>query len=125
MNCYRHQPLSAVGVCKTCFKALCPDCAVDVGNGLACKGECEQKVLELNQMWEQSAKIYGIGAHQSRIPSSGVLLWGLMSLAMWAVSAFAYFRNGEVDVGSSVMAVFFTAALGLAFYSARRTGLKC
>ena len=56
---------------------------------------------------------------------TGVLLWGLMSLAMWAVSAFAYFRNGEVDVGSSVMAVFFTAALGLAFYSARRTGLKC
>ncbi len=48
-----------------------------------------------------------------------------MSLAMWQSLAFAYFRNGEVDVGSSVMAVFFTAALGLALYSARRTGLKC
>lgn len=124
MNCYRHQPLGAVGVCKTCFKALCPDCASDIGNGLACKGECEQKVRELNQMWERSAKLYGIGAHKSRIPSTGVLLWGLIALAMWATSAFAYFKSGKVDVSSVVMAVFVTAALGLAVYSARRTGLK-
>ena len=125
MNCYRHQSLSAVGTCKTCFKALCPQCAVDVGNGLACRGECEAKVNELNQMWDRSAKIYGVGVHKSRVPSTGVLLWGLIALAMWVVSGVAYFTRGEVDVASIVMAVFFTLALGLAIYSARRTGLKC
>ena len=125
MHCYRHNPVPAVGLCKTCFKALCPECAVDIGNGLACQGECEQKVDELNQMWDRSAKIYGVGAHKSKVPSTGVLLWGLISLAMWAVTAVSYFRNGELDVVSLVMAVFFTIALGLAVYSARRTGLKC
>jgi hypothetical protein len=125
MHCYTHQAVSAVGLCKTCFKALCPECAVDVGNGLACRGECEQKVKELNQMWDRSAKIYGIGSHKTSIPSTGVILWGLMSLAMWIVSAIAYFRNAEVDISSIVMAVTFTVALGLAIYSSRRTGLNC
>lgn len=80
---------------------------------------------ELNQMWDRSAKIYGVGAHKSRVPSTGVLLWSLISLAMWAVTAVSYFGNGKLDVASLVMAVFFTIALGLAVYSARRTGLKC
>jgi hypothetical protein len=125
MNCYRHQSLSAVGTCKTCNKGLCPDCAFDVGNGLACRGQCEAKVSELNQMWERSARIYGLGVHKSRIPSTGVLLWGLMALAMWAIAGLAYFSRGEVDISSIVIAVIFTAALGLAFYSSRRTGLNC
>lgn len=125
MNCYKHNPAPAVGICKTCFKAVCPECAADVGNGLACKGACETKVLELNEMWERSAKIYGIGQHKSRMPSSGVLLWTALSICMWLVAGFTYFRNGEVDISSLVMALFFTFGLGLAWYSARRTGLKC
>lgn len=125
MHCYTHQSTPAIGICKTCFKALCPECAVDVGNGLACRGACEAKVNELNQMWDRSAKIYGVGRYKSKVPSTGVLLWGLMALAMWTVAGFAYFRQGEVDVASIVTALFFTAALGLAIYSARRTGLNC
>jgi hypothetical protein len=76
-------------------------------------------------MWDRSAKIYGIGAHRSRIPSSGVLLWLVLAGGMWATTAYAYFRGGSVDVASLVTAIVFTCALGLAFYSARRTGLKC
>ena len=125
MNCYTHQSDSAVGLCKTCFKALWPECSVDVGNGLACRGSCEEKVMELNQMWDTSAKIYGVGKHKSKIPSTGVLLWGLMALVMWSLAGFSFFIRGATDVVSIVMAVFFTAALGLAIYSAKRTGLKC
>ena len=125
MHCFKHQTNPAVGLCKTCFKALCPECAVDLGNGLACRGECEQRVGELNQMWERSARIYGIGRFKSNVPSSGVLLWGLMAVVMWAVAGVGYFVSDQVDVGSIVMAILFTVALGLAIFSARRTGLKC
>ena len=125
MHCYSHRTIPAIGLCKTCFKALCPKCSVDVGNGLSCKGECQTKVKELNEMWDRSAKIYGVGQHKSRIPSTGTLLWGLLALAMWSVVAFSYFGRGELDVATTVMALFFTAALGLAIYSARRTGLNC
>ena len=76
-------------------------------------------------MWERSARIYGIGRFKSNVPSSGVLLWGLMAVVMWAVAGVGYFVSDNVDVGSIVMAILFTAALGLAIFSARRTGLKC
>jgi hypothetical protein len=125
MHCFRHSPTEAIGLCKTCFKAVCRDCAVDVGNGLACAGDCEQKVLELNEMWERSARIYGVGRYKSRIPSTGVLLWLVLALGMWASTGYSYFRSGSLDVTSLVTAIVFTCGLGLAYYSARRTGLKC
>ena len=125
MNCYRHRSVAAVGICKNCYKALCTECASDVGDGLACRESCERKVSELNQMWERSAKIYGIGAHRSRIPSTGVLLWGFLALVMWGVAGFSYFSLGKLDVAALVASVIFTIILGIAVYGARRTGLKC
>ncbi len=125
MNCYQHRENAAIGLCKTCFKAVCDQCSVDIGNGLACKNSCEETVAELNEMWERSAKIYGVGKYQSRIPSSGVLLWLLLSAGMWFAAGLVYFRKGEIEPGLIAMAVLFTAGLGIAYYSARRTGLKC
>lgn len=125
MHCFRHSPADAIGLCKTCFKAVCRECAVDVGNGLACAGDCERKVLELNEMWDRSARIYGVGTYKSRIPSTGVLLWLVLALGMWATTGYSYLRGGGLDAASFVTAIVFTCALGLAYYSARRTGLKC
>lgn len=125
MNCYQHSPTPAVGICKTCFKAVCPECAVDVGDGLACKNSCEQNVQELNEMLARSAKIYGIGKHKSRFPSTGVLLWSVISAAMWLTTWLQYDTTNQVDYGSLAMAVLFTAGLGLAYFSSKRTGLQC
>jgi hypothetical protein len=125
MNCYQHSHNHAVGLCKSCFKALCPECAADAGNGLACKGTCEVKVQEINEMWERSAKIYGIGKHKSRMPSAGVLIWALLSIAYWVLVAINYFISKQIDYGSLSTAVIFTAILGVVYYNSRRTGLKC
>ena len=46
MNCFYHPSSVAVGVCKSCGKGLCPDCAVDLGKGLACRAHCEGDVAE-------------------------------------------------------------------------------
>jgi hypothetical protein len=48
MKCFYHPGIDAVGVCKNCNKGLCADSAVDVGDGLACVGACEQRVRDLN-----------------------------------------------------------------------------
>lgn len=53
MNCYYHQSKAAVGICKNCQKGLCAECAVDVGNGLACKNSCETQVLAINNFYKQ------------------------------------------------------------------------
>jgi Flp pilus assembly protein TadB len=50
MRCYYHHDLDAVGTCKNCGRGLCPGCAVDVNNGLACRGRCEEEVRSLNRV---------------------------------------------------------------------------
>jgi len=48
LKCFYNPTRDAVGVCKNCGKGLCADCAVDVGNGIACKGNCEIRVKGIN-----------------------------------------------------------------------------
>lgn len=49
MNCYIHGSVSAVGVCKSCMKGLCHECAQEVEASLSCKGHCEGRVELLNR----------------------------------------------------------------------------
>jgi len=54
MRCFYHQDREAVGTCKSCGKGLCPECAVDLGKGLACRGRCEADVAAVIQLVEQN-----------------------------------------------------------------------
>ncbi len=47
MKCFYHNDKDAIGICKSCEKGLCKDCAVDLGKGLACKNQCEEEVENL------------------------------------------------------------------------------
>ena len=125
MNCFNDSTTPAVGSCKSCHKGLCQDCATDTGKGLACRDTCETDVLEIWEMNERGKKIYGIGKYKTRMPSSGVLLWGGLSLVLWVLVGFSYIKNSEVDGALVVPAVLMTVIAGFAYYSARRTGLNC
>lgn len=125
MHCFKHHSTAAVGLCKSCCKAVCAECAVDVAPGLACAGDCESRVRELNEICDRSARLYGLGRHRTRIPSSGVLMWLLLTIVMWGTAGYAYVGGGFFDVSTVLTALLFTCGLGLAYYGARRTGLKC
>ena len=56
MRCFYHHEKEAVGTCKSCGKGLCPDCAVDLGKGLACRGHCEEDAKAMIQLIERSIK---------------------------------------------------------------------
>lgn len=57
MNCFNHRTVPAIGNCKSCGKALCEDCLVEVVDGLACKGACEERVRRLNALLDQNLNI--------------------------------------------------------------------
>ena len=44
MNCFNHQDTSAVGLCKTCNKGVCSDCANSMETGIYCKDEHEPDI---------------------------------------------------------------------------------
>jgi len=41
MNCFNHTDVAAVGVCKACGKALCPDCITEAQGAMVCRNSCE------------------------------------------------------------------------------------
>jgi len=55
MNCYRHPPLPAVGICRACGKGLCSGCAADEPFGLACRDCCEGRVAAIGRVFAVSA----------------------------------------------------------------------
>ena len=50
MICFNHANRAAIGTCKGCSKALCHECAVDLGLGLACRNLHEEHVEQLNTL---------------------------------------------------------------------------
>ncbi|HEX4140249.1 MAG TPA: hypothetical protein VHY09_07870 [Candidatus Methylacidiphilales bacterium] len=54
MNCFYHQTVPAVGTCKSCGKGLCPQCALDFGTGLACRGRCEEQAKAISDLISQN-----------------------------------------------------------------------
>ncbi len=50
MPCYRHPTHDATGICHVCGKALCKECATDLGFALSCNGLCEERAKTYNRL---------------------------------------------------------------------------
>jgi len=93
MRCYYHHDKEAVGMCRSCSKGLCPDCAVDVGKALACRGHCEEDVRAFlafvhrsNQFSAQSPEKIMASARKARFASGIFLLVLGLIFTVWGVS---------------------------------------
>lgn len=50
MKCFYHAAVDAVGICTSCNKGICSECAVDKERAIACKERCEvevQRIIDL------------------------------------------------------------------------------
>ena len=54
MKCFVHHDQDAVGTCKNCQKGLCPDCAVDSGQAITCRGVCEERVSKVDKLIQRN-----------------------------------------------------------------------
>ena len=57
MRCFYHHDKEAVGSCKSCGKALCVECAVDLGKGLACRNRCEESVRAITELVDRNIEL--------------------------------------------------------------------
>ena len=70
MHCFYHRNGDAVGICKSCNRGLCSECAVEAPNGLACINRCESEVAAIDHQIQRArtqtsagGRLYvGIGA---------------------------------------------------------------
>jgi hypothetical protein len=57
LKCFYHHDADAVALCKNCARGLCPQCAAEVLDGLACRGKCEQAAGALAQLVKRNSQI--------------------------------------------------------------------
>lgn len=58
MRCFTHHETDAVAICKSCGRALCPACVVEVEAGIACRDRCEEEVRALNRIIARNKTAY-------------------------------------------------------------------
>ena len=86
MNCYNHRDKPAVGLCKSCGRAVCGDCIAEVDRSIACKGECEDRVRRMNHMLAKNPQI--MKAYRGQLRGNGLVAVavgiGCVVFAIWA-----------------------------------------
>jgi hypothetical protein len=119
MKCFNHEGADAVAICKNCNKALCHACAVDVGNGLACAGPCEQEVAALNELIRRNRTAAQRTSYAYRRNAIVCILLAMIFIYL-SVDAFQSNKSPllVVTVGSAVvflLAAFFNYTAGQKF----------
>ncbi len=125
MICFQHKDNQSVGLCKSCGKGVCEDCVIEFSKGIACSQECEKDAKELIEMNERGKRIYGIGDYKTNKIASGVLVWLLLSVAMWATVLIRFFSYNNIDYGTVMMATVFSIVTVIVYRSSKRSGLNC
>ena len=59
MKCFYHHDRDAVGVCHSCNRGVCSDCAAEVAGCLACQGRCEEDVRSLRILISHNTRLVG------------------------------------------------------------------
>ena len=91
MNCFYHQDVAAVALCKNCSRGLCPGCSSDLPNGTACRDRCESQVIAVNEMIERGKSAY---QKTSGAYSRTAIVYLLMGAVMALVGALSLPTGG-------------------------------
>ncbi len=108
MKCFTHRNSDAIAVCRSCGRALCPDCVSEVGLSCACKNRCEPDVYRFYDFMAQGRR----GPAYRVIPASLVgydRVIFLMAMGLGFVGFGLYYFKGR---GPN----WFTVVLGAAFF---------
>jgi hypothetical protein len=116
MKCYGHSHVDACGLCKHCFKAVCVECGIDTGDGLACSERCALEVNDV-QALIQNSKI--------ATASEGKASWLLPAFFVAIGCSFFWYGFGSGGrVGPSTVLGLLMVLFGLAIYLLNRTYFK-
>ena len=106
MECFAHPGVNGVGVCKGCGKAVCRNCARDLGFAIACSEACAKEATDLHQVNQRSKRLVDVG-RSSGFLSGGVFVYGLFAVFFLGWALVAFLRSGAVDGASIGIGVLF------------------
>jgi hypothetical protein len=118
MRCFYHQDKEAIGSCKSCGKGLCPECAVDMVRGLACRGRCENDVLAIIDLVDRNIRLQPTATRLMQAGVSARIAGSLFYFAIGAVFLIHGLSSGRL-LGMIFGGCFLAYALFHALWSRR------
>lgn len=104
MKCFNHEESDAVGICKSCQKAVCRACAIDTGRGLACSESCAEEIAAVNIIIDKNRRIYGIDRKSALLPTGVLmLLFFGMIFSVFGIIEITRGKGGTPDVFLFIM----------------------
>ncbi len=105
MECFYHQGSQACGICKSCQRGVCKQCASEVNNGIACKQRCEDQAIELDNLVSNSIKMQESSELLVNTASASIGAGELFNLVLGAI--FAVYGIYEDTIFLTVLGVAF------------------
>lgn len=81
------------------MKGLCPTCAVEVGNSLACKNSCEENVRKINESQINQSIIQPFAKVAQKAGPIFLTVYGLYLVVYWSGLVKQYADYGMVGLG--------------------------
>ncbi len=117
MKCFNHETVDAVATCKNCCRALCRQCAVDVGNGIACRNVCEQQVKAVNAILRRGQN----ALNRSAWSMYGLAIFLFLMAAVVGQDALRSNEKGWAMFGDGMALVFLGGAIFF-FFIGKKAG---
>lgn len=73
MRCFNHQDREAVGICRSCRRGICVECAHEVGKSLACTGQCEEDTA-VDEAMKSKPTVESIQAYEKDYKSASMIV---------------------------------------------------
>jgi hypothetical protein len=124
MYCFQHQNQNAVGICRSCAKAICISCVKDTGRGVVCSESCETELKEINEINDRAKLVYGI-AKKSSLPPTGVMFQTFFGLIFIGFGLYPLTQDRNPEwLLASMGAVFLVFGI-MSFLRTRKLKLNC
>jgi len=123
MNCYSHRDQQSIGICKACQKAVCSECVVDTGRGLACSTECASEVNDLNAIVDKSKRIYSIGS-SSNLPPTGIIMFFFFGLVFFGFGVYQSMNRDRIDYFAIIMGLGFLLMALISYVRNKKVNLN-
>lgn len=124
MNCYIHTNNQSVGICKACQKAVCKECAIDTGRGVACSEKCAEEVKVLNEIIDRSKHIYSIGSSKKALPT-GIIMYGFFGIVFLGWGIYNSMKRTDPDYFAIIMGIGFIGIGLLAYMRNKKLNINC
>ncbi|MGD8592015.1 MAG: hypothetical protein PVF82_04240 [Gammaproteobacteria bacterium] len=124
MKCYTHHDTEALGVCKACNKAVCTNCVIDTGRGLACSEACVKEINDYNEMMDRSKRMYSIGSG-SRLPPTGIIFLLFFGVMFTSFGTYNSIVRDRADFFTIVLGTGFLVIALITYIRTRKLKLNC